>query len=59
MPSAVVSAPPPGPSIHRNYVPRVIKSYIWAFYKMVKMRTKILIIIMMTNKVIIIVTMIT
>ena len=59
LPSAAVSAPLPGPSIHRNYVPRVFKSYIWAFYKMIKMTTKILIIIMMTNKVIIIVIMIT
>ena len=50
------SVPVPGPSIYRNYVPRVVKSYIWAFYKMIKMKTKILIIIMMINKLIIMIT---
>ena len=38
---AVESVHFPGLSTHRNYVPRVAKSYIWAFYKMKKM-TKIL-----------------
>ena len=51
--------PVPGPSMYRNYVPRVFKSYIWAFYKMMKMTTKILIITMIINKVIISITMIT
>ena len=51
--------PPPGPSMYRNYVPRVFKSYIWAFYKMMKMTTKILIITMIINKVIITIIMIT
>ena len=37
------------PFMHRNYVPRVFKSYIKAFYKMIEMKTKILIIIMMIN----------
>ena len=50
------SVPVPGPSIYRNYVPRVVKSYIWAFYKMMKMTTKILNII---NKVIPVIMMIT
>ena len=53
------SVPPPEPSIYRNYVPRVFKGYIWAFYKMMKMTTKILIITMIINKVIITITMIT
>ena len=39
------SVPVPGPSVYRNYVTRVVKSYIWAIYKMIKMKTKILIII--------------
>ena len=46
----------PGLSTHRTYVPRVVKSYIWAFYKMMKMTTKILNII---NKVIPVIMMIT
>ena len=49
----------PGPSIYRNYVPRVVKSYIRAFYKMIKMTTKIIIIIMMTNKLMIMIIMMT
>ena len=53
------SVPLPGPSIYRNYVPRVFKSYIWAFYKMMKMTTKILIITMIINKVIITIIRIT
>ena len=44
------SGPEPvnGPAryVHRNYVPRVFKSYIKAFYKMIKITAKILIIIM-------------
>ena len=50
------SVPGPVPSIYRNYVPRVVKSYIWAFYKMIKMTTKIIIII---NKVITVIMTIT
>ena len=50
------SVPVPGPPIYRNYVPRVVKSYIWAFYKMIKMTTKIIIIIKMINKLIIMMT---
>ena len=49
----------PGLSTHRNYVPRVVKSYIWAFYKMIKMKTKILIIIKVINKLIIMIIMMT
>ena len=53
------SVPVPGPSIYRNYVPRVVKSYIWTFYKMIKMKTKILIIIKVINKLIIMIIMMT
>ena len=49
--------PVPGPSMYRNYVPRVFKNYIWVFYKMMKMTTKILIITMIINEVIITIIM--
>ena len=47
------------PFAHRNYVPRVFKSYIWASYMKMKMKTKIPIILMMIHKVIIIIALIT
>ena len=50
------SVPVPGPSIYRNYVPRVVKSYIWAFYKMMKMTIKILNIIKKVTPVIMMIT---
>ena len=56
---AYVSVRVPGPSIQRNYVPRVFESYIREFYKMIKAKPNILIIIKMINKVIIITIMIT